>query len=181
MAEQGLMAGQQLPTPKKKKKKVAYITKKKKYTGKKYDTSALAAGQQVLTARKGRKDRGKKYGSAEAGELRRNVREEARKGRAKPRPFGDAFKAARAAGKDKFLWKGKSYHTKTKSELEKAATKSKREERFDPTKTKAAATDEQRKLKKRVEWMKKRKEEGKSYSAKNLAKFSSQLKKANVI
>ena len=181
MAEQGLMAGQQLPTPKKKKKKVAYITKKKKYTGKKYDTSALAAGQQVLTARKGRKDRGKKYGSAEAGELRRNVREEARKGRAKPRPFGEAFKAARSAGKDKFLWKGKSYHTKTKSELEKAATKSKREERFDPTKTKAAATDEQRKLKKRVEWMKKRKEEGKSYSAKNLAKFSSQLKKANVI
>ena len=182
MAEQGLMAyGQQVATPKKKKKKVAYITKKKKYTGKKYDTSALAAGQQVLTARKGRKDRGKKYGSAEAGELRRNIREEARKGRAKPRPFGEAFKAARSAGKDKFLWKGKSYHTKTKSELEKATTKSKREERFDPTKTKAAATDEQRKLKKRVEWMKKRKEEGKSYSAKNLAKFSSQLKKANVI
>ena len=182
MAEQGLMAGQQLPTPKKKKKKVAYITKKKKYTGKKYDTSALAAGQQVFTARKGSKDRGKKkYGSADAGELRRNIREEARKGRAKHRPFGEAFKSARAAGKDKFLWKGKSYHTKTKSELEKAATKSKREERFDPTKTKAAATDEQRKLKKRVEWMKKRKEEGKSYSAKNLAKFSSQLKKANVI
>ena len=180
MAEQGLMAyGQQVATPKKKK---TYITKKKKkYKVKKYDTSALAAGQQVLTARKGRKDRGKKYGSAEAGELRRNIREEARKGRAKPRPFGEAFKSARAAGKDKFLWKGKSYHTKTKSELEKAATKSKREERFDPTKTKAAATDEQRKLKKRVEWMKKRKEEGKSYSAKNLAKFSSQLKKANVI
>ena len=40
MAEQSLMAGQQLPTPKKKKKKVAYLTKKKKYTGKKYDTSA---------------------------------------------------------------------------------------------------------------------------------------------
>ena len=183
MAEQGLMAyGQQVATPKKKKKKGAYITKKKKYTGKNYNTSALAAGQQVLTARKGRKDRGKKkYGSAEAGELRRNIREEARKGRAKPRPFGEAFKAARAAGKDKFLWKGKSYHTKTKSELEKATTKSKREERFDPTKTKAVATDEQRKLKKRVEWMKKRKEAGKSYSAKNLAKFSSQLKKANVI
>ena len=168
---------------KKNKKKESLLAKpKKKYKVKKYDTSALAAGQQVLTARKGRKDRGKKkYGSADAGELRRNVREEARKGRAKPRPFGEAFKSARAAGKDKFLWKGKSYHTKTKSELEKATTKSKREERFDPTKTKAAATDEQRKLKKRVEWMKKRKEEGKSYSAKNLAKFSSQLKKANVI
>ena len=137
MAEQGLMAGQQLPTPKKKKKKVAYITKKKKYTGKKYDTSALAAGQQVLTARKGRKDRGKKYGSAEAGELRRNVREEARKGRAKPRPFGDAFKAARAAGKDKFLWKGKSYHTKTKSELEKGKATGKSEKAKFETKARA--------------------------------------------
>ena len=138
MAEQGLMAyGQQVATPKKKKKKVAYITKKKKYTGKKYDTSALAAGQQVLTARKGRKDRGKKYGSAEAGELRRNVREEARKGRAKPRPFGDAFKAARAAGKDKFLWKGKSYHTKTKSELEKGKATGKSEKAKFETKARA--------------------------------------------
>ena len=138
MAEQGLMAyGQQVATPKKKKKKVAYITKKKKYTGKKYDTSALAAGQQVLTARKGRKDRGKKYGSAEAGELRRNVREEARKGRAKPRPFGEAFKAARAAGKDKFLWKGKSYHTKTKSELEKGKATGKSEKAKFETKARA--------------------------------------------
>ena len=138
MAEQGLMAyGQQVATPKKKKKKVAYITKKKKYTGKKYDTSALAAGQQVLTARKGRKDRGKKYGSAEAGELRRNVREEARKGRAKPRPFGEAFKAARSAGKDKFLWKGKSYHTKTKSELEKGKATGKSEKAKFETKARA--------------------------------------------
>ena len=139
MAEQGLMAyGQQVATPKKKKKKVAYITKKKKYTGKTYDTSALAAGQQVLTARKGRKDRGKKkYGSAEAGELRRNVREEARKGRAKPRPFGEAFKAARSAGKDKFLWKGKSYHTKTKSELEKGKATGKSEKAKFETKARA--------------------------------------------
>ncbi len=127
MAEQSLMAGQQLPTPKKKKKKVSHITKKKKYTGKRYDTSALAAGQQVLTERKGRKNRGKKYGTVEAGEIKRNAREEARKNIAKPRPFGDAFKAARSAGKDKFLWKGKSYHTKTKSELEKATGASEKE------------------------------------------------------
>ena len=136
MAEQGLMAyGQQAATPKKKK---TYITKKKKkYKVKKYDTSALAAGQQVLTVRKGRKDRGKIYGSAEAGELRRNVREEARKGRAKPRPFGEAFKAARAAGKDKFLWKGKSYHTKTKSELEKGKATGKSEKAKFETKARA--------------------------------------------
>ena len=184
MAEQGLMAyGQQVATPKKKK---TYITKKKKkYNVKKYDTSALAAGQQVLTARKGRKDRGKKkYGSAEAGELRRNVREEARKGRAKPRPFGDAFKAARAAGKDKFLWKGKSYHTKTKSELEKA-TGAKEKERFEragkakqvpvrKSATFAADAKADRVRAKRIAWMEKRKKEGKSYSKKNLAALKAQ-------
>ena len=191
MAEnKSLVAGQQLPTPKKKKKKVSYISKKKKYTGKRYDTSALAAGQQVLTERKGRKDRGKKqYGSAEAGEIRRNVREEARKGRAKARPFGDAFKAARAAKKDKFLWHGKSYHTKTKSELE-GAIGAKEKERFARAgKAKEAAPAkkgffaklkslgspvkgrEERVKAKRIASMEKRKEEGKSYSKKNLAEL----------
>ena len=86
-------------------------------------------------------------------------------------PFKQAFDHATKTDKSRFSWHGKDYLT----------TKGKREKRFDPTKTKAAATDEQRKLKKRVDWMKKRKESGKSYSAKNLAKFSSQLKKANVI
>ena len=114
----------------KKKKKSLLSKPKKKYKAKRYDTSALAAGQQVLTERKGRKDRGKKYGSAEAGEIKRNAREDARKNIAKPRPFGVAFKAARSAGKDKFLWKGKSYHTKTKSELEKA-TGAKEKEKFE--------------------------------------------------
>ena len=46
------------------------------------------------------------------------AREEARKNTAKARPFGEAFRAAKNAGKKTFLWKGKSYHTKTKSELE---------------------------------------------------------------
>ncbi len=176
MAEQGLMAyGQQVATPKKK----PYKRKKLKGSKKRYDTSALAAGQQVLTARKGRKDRGKKYGTAEAGEIKRNAREDARKGRAKPRPFGDAFKSARAAGKDKFLWKGKSYHTKTKSELEKA-TGAKEKERFEragkakqvpvrKSSTFAADAKADRVRAKRIAWMEKRKAAGKSYSKKNLA------------
>ena len=183
MAEQSLMAyGQQAATPKKKKKKVTYIVKKKKYTGKKYDTSALAAGQQVLTGRKGRKERGKKiYGKAEAGEIKRNAREDARKNIAKPRPFGVAFKAARSAGKDKFLWKGKSYHTKTKSELEKATGASEKErfERAGKAKqvpirksaTFAADAKADRVRAKRIAWMEKRKKEGKSYSKKNLAEL----------
>ena len=168
----------------KKKKKSLLAKPKKKYKAKRYDTSAIAAGQQVLTARKGRKDRGKKYGSAEAGELRRNVREEARKGRAKPRPFGDAFKAARSAGKDKFLWKGKSYHTKTKSELEKA-TGAKEKERFEragkakqvpvrKSTTFAADAKADRVRAKRIAWMEKRKAAGKSYSKKNLAELKAQ-------
>ncbi|MFB2563643.1 hypothetical protein [Rhizobium sp. IMFF44] len=33
--------------------------------------------------------------------------------------FGDAFKAARKAGKTTFKFQGKSYHTKTKDEMEK--------------------------------------------------------------
>ena len=132
MAEQSLMAGQQLPTPKKKKKKVSYISKKKKYIGKRYDTSALAAGQQVLTERKGRKDRGKKkYGSAEAGEIKRATAKKAMTtDKAYALPFGETFRQARKAGKKTFRWKSKQYHTKTKSELEKA-TGAKEKERFE--------------------------------------------------
>lgn len=33
--------------------------------------------------------------------------------------FGEAFKAARSAGKKTFKWQGKTYHTKTKDEMEK--------------------------------------------------------------
>lgn len=40
--------------------------------------------------------------------------------------FGDAFAAARKAGKKEFTWKGKKYHTKTKEEMAKAPTPAKR-------------------------------------------------------
>ena len=39
--------------------------------------------------------------------------------------FKSAFADARKGGKDKFTWQGKSYHTKTKSELEGAKEKEK--------------------------------------------------------
>tara|TARA_R100000008_G_C3426253_1_gene87370 strand:- start:46 stop:468 length:423 start_codon:yes stop_codon:yes gene_type:complete len=39
--------------------------------------------------------------------------------------FKSAFADARGAGKSKFTWQGKSYHTKTKSELEGAKEKEK--------------------------------------------------------
>ncbi len=85
--------------------------------------------------------------------------------------FKEAFDQATKGDKLKFRWNNKDYLT----------TKGKRADRFDPTKTKAAPNKEQRQMKKRVEWMKKRKEEGKSYSAKNLAELTAKLKKSNVI
>tara|TARA_R100000501_G_C2549887_1_gene65006 strand:+ start:38 stop:283 length:246 start_codon:yes stop_codon:yes gene_type:complete len=35
------------------------------------------------------------------------------------RTFDQAFAAARNAGRETFIWEGKSYHTKTKEEVEK--------------------------------------------------------------
>ena len=99
------------------------------------------------------------------------AREEARKNIAKPRSFKEAFDAATKAGKSKFLHKGKGYLT----------TKGKREDRFDPTKTKAVANLDQRRMKKRVMNMRKRKKEGKSYSAKNLAELTAKLEKQNIL
>ena len=99
------------------------------------------------------------------------AREDARKNIAKPRSFKEAFDAATKAGKSKFLHKGKGYLT----------TKGKREDRFDPTKTKAVANLEQRRMKKRVMNMRKRKEAGKSYSAKNLAELTKKLEEQNIL
>tara|TARA_R100000988_G_C3964346_1_gene147977 strand:+ start:60 stop:542 length:483 start_codon:yes stop_codon:yes gene_type:complete len=99
------------------------------------------------------------------------AREDARKNIAKPRSFKEAFDAASKAGKSKFLHKGKGYLT----------TKGKREDRFDPTKIKAVANLDQRRMKKRVMNMRKRKKEGKSYSAKNLAELTAKLEKQNIL
>ena len=43
-------------------------------------------------------------------------------------PFGETFRAAKEAGKGKFRWKGKSYTTRTKKELETGVAE---KERFD--------------------------------------------------
>ena len=43
-------------------------------------------------------------------------------------PFGETFRAAKKAGKDKFRWKGKSYTTQTKKELETGVAE---KEKFD--------------------------------------------------
>jgi len=112
-------------------------------------------------------------------------------------PFGETFKQARKSGKDSFRWKGKQYHTKTKSELEGAigAKEKERFERAGKAKTSTSkkgnifsrmatklrgghstqkgyeAAKEKRIKAKRIAWMEKRKAAGKSYSKKNLAEL----------
>ena len=57
------------------------------------------------------------------------ARDEQKTKTAKPRPFGVAFRSAKDAGKKTFLWKGKSYHTKTKSEMEAGSREKEKFER----------------------------------------------------
>jgi len=106
--------------------------------------------------------------------------------------FDQAFAAATKANKSKFMVGGKSYLT----------TKGKREKRFDPTKIKGAPTKkgnvftrfatklrgghetqkgyeearDKRRKEKRIASIEKRKEEGKSYSSKNLASLKGSSK-----
>ena len=106
----------------------------------------------------------------------------------KARSFKEAFDAATKAGKDRFMLKGKSYLT----------TKGKRADRFPvTTDKKSAATPkkslrekltgfktqksfedarDKRRIEKRIANIKKRKNAGKSFSAKNLAELEAKLK-----
>ena len=93
----------------------------------------------------------------------------------KPPMLGDSgFKAAyakaRGGGADRFTFKGKSYLTKKPSELKKKSWR----ERLTGHKTQAGweAAREKRIKEKRIARMEKRKEKGKSYSAKTLAKLT---------
>ena len=111
--------------------------------------------------------------------------------------FGDAFRIAKKDGKKVFTWKGKKYTTQTKAELEagkseKAKFERKRKSNVEAAKSKkgffskvksALGGDramspeavEIRRMEKRVAWMKKRKNQGKSYSAKNLKELEAKL------
>ena len=111
--------------------------------------------------------------------------------------FGDAFRIAKKDGKKVFTWKGKKYTTQTKAELEagkseKAKFERKRKSNVEAAKSKkgffskvksALGGDkdwspeavEKRRMEKRVAWMKKRKNQGKSYSAKNLKELEAKL------
>ena len=131
------------------------------YYGKKYDTKAeLKAAQKKAVNTKGKKKIGnifegrlakeKRAAKASVAQGKRNQaatskmyaaesmfksaksRDDAKVAPGKKRSFKEAFDAATKAGKSKFMLGGKGYLT----------TKGKREDRFDPTKTKGAEKKE---------------------------------------
>ena len=131
------------------------------YYGKKYDTKAeLKAAQKKAVGTKGKKKIGnifegrlakeKRAAKASVAQGKRNQaatskmyaaesmfksaksRDDAKVAPGKKRSFKEAFDAATKAGKSKFMLGGKGYLT----------TKGKREDRFDPTKTKGAEKKE---------------------------------------
>ena len=134
-------------------------------------TAQKKAEKAVVAKAKANRDATQKMYAAESMFKSAKARDDAKTTPGKARPFKTAFDDATKKGKNRFLWKGKSYLT----------TKGKRSERFDPTKTKAApAGKEQRQILKRVKWMEKRKEAGKGYSAKNLAELTKKLEELNI-
>ena len=128
----------------------------------------------------------KKYAKESMFKKAADARDKAKTTPGKARSFKDAFDAATKEGKSRFMVGGKSYLT----------TKGKREKRFDPTKTKAAEPKkswrekvtgfktqkewedarDKRRIEKRISKMKERKNQGKNYSAKNLAELEAKLK-----
>ena len=130
----------------------------------------------------------KKYAKESMFAKRADIQDKARTAPGKARSFKEAFDAATKAGKDSFMLKGKSYLT----------TKGKRAERFPVTADKKAPATpkkslrekltgfktqkgfedarDKRRIEKRIANIKKRKNQGKSYSAKNLAELEAKLK-----
>tara|TARA_R110000737_G_scaffold191056_1_gene212548 strand:- start:64 stop:552 length:489 start_codon:yes stop_codon:yes gene_type:complete len=91
-------------------------TKKKKSKKTKVNKNSKRVGGKTRGGSEGIKTYSKSSMFAKAADNR----DRAKTSVGKARPFGSAFKSAKDAGKSNFLWKGKSYHTKTKSELEAA-------------------------------------------------------------
>ena len=111
--------------------------------------------------------------------------------------FGDAFRIAKKDGKKVFTWKGKKFTTQTKAELEAGKSEASKFARKGKSNVEAAKSKkgffskirsalggdkdwspeavEKRRMEKRVAWMKKRKADGKSYSAKNLKELEAKL------
>ena len=173
------------------KKKKPYEIRKEKF--KKKQEERRKKSKEYWEKRYGSGSKGKKkYSSLSDGKLARAKKVMTSDKAYGTKTFKSAFADARKDGKGKFTWQGKSYHTKTKSELEGAKEKErfaraqgsklsapKKGNIFSKMATKMRgghstqkgyeeARDKRRK-EKRIAAIEKRKDEGKSYSAKNLA------------
>ena len=116
--------------------------------------------------------------------------------KAYPLPFPETFRQAKAKGDKTFRWKNKSFSTQTKSELEAGAKEKEKFTRVAKSKEAAKSTKKKslrekltgyktqtawedakskRKVQKRIDSMKKRKNQGKTFSASNLADLEKQI------
>ena len=151
-------------------------------------TAQKKAEKAVVAKAKSNRDATQKMYAAESMFKSAKARDDAKVQPGKARPFKEAYDDATSKGKERFLWKGKSFLT----------TKGKRAERFPvTTDKKSAATPkkswrekvtgfktqkewedarDKRRIEKRISNMKKRKNQGKNYSAKNLAELEAKLK-----
>ena len=117
-----------------------------------------------------------------------DTQDKARTALGKPRSFKEAFDAATKAGKERFMLKGKSYLTVkgkradrfpvTTDKKSAATPKKSLREKLTGFKTQKGFEDakDKRRIEKRIANIKKRKNQGKSYSAKNLAELEAKLK-----
>jgi len=142
----------------------------------------------------------KYYAKSNFSDVKAKAKKDMTSNEAYPLSFGETFKQSKAKGEKTFRWKNKQYHTKTKDELEKAAKE--RSKRYAKAKKESIPKEttpkkkgffskiksvlgrdkdwspeavEKRRMEKRVAWMKKRKADGKSYSAKNLKELEAKL------
>ena len=119
------------------KDKAAYKAREKtKKTGNIFEgrlTKEKRAAKASVAQGKANTDATKKMYAAESMFKSAKNRDDARVMPGKARPFGVAFKSAKDAGKSSFSWKGKSYTTQTKSELEAGSKMGKFKNRFDQT------------------------------------------------
>ena len=99
---------------------------KKKYANKKKSKKTSSK----VDKRIGQQGRGRGIKVYSKSSMFPKARDEQKTKTAKPRPFGVAFRSAKDAGKKTFLWKGKSYHTKTKSEMEAGSREKEKFERM---------------------------------------------------
>ena len=163
---------------------------------KKAEKAAIAKAKANRDATQTIKSAEKKYA---AKSMFSKARDDAKTTPGKARPFKEAFDAATKDGKSKFLWKGKGYLTtkgkredrfpvttdKKKAAEPKKGVISKLNEKIKSFRKKTTGYSTQKEwedakakriIQKRITKMKERKNQGKNYSAKNLAELQEKIK-----